>query len=183
MRRFSDKKFYEANEIAQVAYIKYHYEVFIHKIHTILEIKKIAVNDIYGIGLSEKDCTWNNLKNQPKIKNKPISNIIEIYFKSFKNVILHRHLNTHKAYFGDKINDELKSDFSLYTNAEKYNINIGEDIRRMMPKSYIEYRLNKYKKERIEYVNNGIQIAETYVMQFVTILTNDFFVMIMKKNE
>ncbi len=181
MRRFPCKKFYEENDIDQLSYIKYHYEVFIHKIHTILEIKKLAVNEFYKIGLKERDCTWRNLKNQNKIKNTSVSKIIEIYHKTFEHIIKHRHLNTHRAYFADTINDELRIDYSIYKNSKKFNYEVGEDFRRMMPLGFLNYKINEYKKERIDYIKNGTEIAEKYVEQFETILITEFFNIIISK--
>lgn len=54
IRRFSNKSFYNENDIDELDYIKYHNEVFIHKIHTILEIKKLAINKIYKIGVNRQ---------------------------------------------------------------------------------------------------------------------------------
>ena len=182
IRRFPNKKFYEDNEIGQLDYIKYHYEVFIHKIHTILEVKKLAINAIYDIGLKERNCTWKNLKNQKRIKNSAISRIIEFYYKSFEHIIKHRHLNTHRAYFGDKTNDELKTDYSIYKNSEKFGRDVNEIFRRIMPQGVVNYRIREYKKERIEYIKSGTEIADTYVEQFITIILTEFFNKIMDKN-
>jgi len=180
IQRFPNKKFYEENEIDQLAYIKYHYEVFLHKIHTILEIKKLAVNEFYKIGLDEKDCSWKNLKNQPKLKNKPVSTIIEFYFKSFEHIIKHRNLNTHRAFFGDKKNEELSFDYSIYKNAEKYGYDVGEDFRRIIPKTFLNYLIKDYRKEKIDYIKNGTQIAENYIEQFETIILTEFFIKVKK---
>lgn len=182
IRRFPNKKFYEDNEIGQLDYIKYHYEVFIHKIHTILEVKKLAINKFYDIGLKERNCTWKNLKNQKQIKNSAISKIIEFYFKSFEHIIKHRHLNTHRAYFGDKTNDELKTDYSIYKNAEKFGRDVSLNFRRIMPQGVVNYRIKEYKKERIEYIKIGTKIADTYVEQFITIILTEFFNKIINKN-
>ena len=182
IRRFPNKKFYEENDIDQLDYVKYHYEVFLHKIHTILEVKKLAINTFYEIGLKEKDCTWKNLKNQKKIKNSAISKIIEFYFKSFEHIIEHRHLNTHRAYFGDKTNDELKTDYSIYRNSEKLGHEVGENFRRIMPKGYVNYKIKEYRIERIEYIKSGTEIADTYVEQFQTIILTEFFNRIVNKN-
>lgn len=58
-----------------------------HKIHTILEVMKLAVNDIYEINLPPKDCTWDNLKNNPIFKGTKSKLIIEAYFFTFKHII------------------------------------------------------------------------------------------------
>jgi hypothetical protein len=166
IRRYPFKKFYKENEINELDYIKYHYEVFLHKIHTILEVKKLAINDYYNIGLKEKDCTWNNLKNQPKLKNSPLKLIIENYFKTFEHLIEHRNLNTHRAIFADEKNKNLNTDLMLYENAEKYGIELNELILKLKPKFLIEYKIGVYKKEKLEYITSGIEAVEHYVKEF-----------------
>ncbi|WP_157609326.1 Cthe_2314 family HEPN domain-containing protein [Psychroflexus torquis] len=181
IKRFPLKDYYQSNDIDQLDFIKYHFEVFIHKVHTLLEVKKLWVNDFYGIGLKEEDCNWNNLKSYDKIKKSPTSIIIKNYFKSFKHIIKYRHLNTHRAYFQDAKNDELKTDLMIYTQFKKYGLEVGEDFRRSMPEFIVDYRIKKYRSEKIEYINNGIEIAKTYSEQFITIIQTEFFADKMKK--
>ena len=166
IRRYPLKKFYKENEINELDYIKYHYEVFLHKVHTILEIKKLAINKYYNIGLKEKDCTWKNLKNQPKIQKSPLKQIIENYFTSFEHLIEHRNLNTHRAIFVDEQNENLSTDLMLYENAEKYGIELDKQILKFKPKFLIEHKIGIYKKEKLNYINSGIETAEYYVKEF-----------------
>lgn len=175
MRRFPIKDYYEKNDIDQLDFIKYHYEVFLHKIHTLLEVKKLWMNDFYNIGLKEEDCNWNNLKSYPKIQNSPAKFIIEFYFKSFEHLIKFRHLNTHRAFFKDTKNEDLKSDLMIYNGFKKFGIDVGEDFRRIRPKFLVDYQIKKYRKEKQEYVKNGIEIAKTYSEQFITIIQTEFF--------
>lgn len=181
IRRFPNKEYLLENDIDQLSYLKYHYEVFIHKIHTILEVKKLAINDFYKIGLREKDCNWLNLKNQSAITDKPVKKIIENYFKSFEHIILQRNLNTHRAYYGDTKNEELSLDYSIHRNSEKLNYDLGEEYNKIMPKTFLNILIKDYRKEKIEYIKNGTDIAEYYVNQFEIILLNEFFLKIMKK--
>ena len=87
IRRFPLKEYYETNDIDQLDFIKYHYEVFIHKIHTLLEVKKLWMNDFYKIGLKEEDCSWDNLKKYNEIQKSPAKIILDAYYKSFKHII------------------------------------------------------------------------------------------------
>ncbi|MEP6262815.1 MAG: hypothetical protein ABJ092_14660 [Gillisia sp.] len=181
MRRFPIRDYYEKNDIDQLDFIKYHYEVFLHKIHTLLEVKKLWLNDFYNIGLKEEDCNWNNLKSYSKIQKSPAKFIIEFYFKSFEHLIKFRHLNTHRAFFKDTKNEELKSDLMIYNGFKKYGIDVGEDFRRMRPKFLVDYQIKKYRKEKLEYVKNGVEIAKTYSEQFITIIQTEFFANKMEK--
>lgn len=175
IRRFSNKSFYNENDIDELDYIKYHNEVFIHKIHTILEIKKLAINKFYKIGLKEKDCSWKNLKNQPKLKDNPIMKVLEFYFNSFEHIIEHRNLNTHRAQFFDKKNEELKLDNLIYSSSEKSGIDVGDEFKKIMPKPVLNYLIKDYKKEKIAYIKNANNVAEKYVEYFETFILMDFF--------
>lgn len=87
-RRFPIKEYYEKHDIDQLSFIKYHYEVFIHKIHTLLEVKKLWLNSFYNIGLKEEDCNWKNLKKYSKIQESPAKIICSIWSKRNLNSIM-----------------------------------------------------------------------------------------------
>lgn len=176
IRRFPLKNYYESNDIDQLDFIKYHYEVFIHKIHTLSEVKKLWMNDFYEIGLKEKNCKWHILKNYDKIQKSQTKIIIEAYHKSFKNIIDFRHLNTHRAFFQDNKIDDLKSALMIYNGFKKHGMDVGEDFRKIMPKFVVDYRIKKYRKEKLDYIKNGIEIAKTYSEQFITIIQTEFFI-------
>lgn len=174
IRRFSDKKYMEKNEISNLSYIKYHYEVFMHKIHTILEVMKLAVNDIYEIKLPPKDCTWDNLKNNPIFKHTKTKLIIEAYFFTFEHIIKHRHLNTHRAYFGDKTNKDLSVQYNYYRDAEEYGFELQDDPLTPIRKDFLNQKVFRYRKERLKYIEEGTEIAKKYVYDFESILINEF---------
>lgn len=175
MRRFPNRTFYEENNIDQLDHIKYHYEVFIHKIHTILEVKKLAINTLYSIGLKEENCTWDNLKNQKEIKNSRIYRIIEGYFKTFRHIIEHRHLNTHRAHYIDIGNDELKADYFIYQGAKRFGSEVSVRFQKYMPESILKFRIKEYRKDKISHIKNGTEVAEKYFEEFETAMLVEFF--------
>lgn len=175
VRRFPFKTFYEDNDIDQLDFIKYHYEVFIHKIHTILEVKKLWMNDFYKIGLKEKDCNWKNLKSHNKIKKSPLKFVVDNYYNSFEHIIKFRHLNTHRAFFQDTKNEDLKSDLLMYNGFKKFDMEVGEEFKRIRPKFIVNYEIKKYRKEKLEYIQNGTEIAKTYSELFITLILREFF--------
>jgi len=175
IRRFPIKEYYKKNEIDQLEFIKYHYEVFIHKIHTLLEVKKLWLNDFFEIGLKEEDCNWNKLKTYKKIQKSPAYKIIDNYFKSFKHIIEFRHLNTHRAFYMDSDIEFLKIDLQIYNIHEKYKIEIPEYYKTITPRFVVDYQIKKYRKEKLEYIKNGIRIAELYSNQFISIILQEFF--------
>ncbi|OOG65796.1 Cthe_2314 family HEPN domain-containing protein, partial [Flavobacterium sp. A45] len=101
LRRFPLKKIYEDNDITHLDYIKYHTEVFYHKINTLLDLFKIIINKVHELGFSEKKCTWENLTKSEKLKQSMLITVVECYYKSFENVIIARNLNTHRGQFYD----------------------------------------------------------------------------------
>ena len=181
IKRFPLKEYYESNDIDQLDFIKYHYEVFIHKIHTLLEVKKLWLNDFYKIGLKEKDCSWDKLKTYTKIQKSPTKIIVDSYYKTFEHTIQFRHLNTHRAFFQDTKNEELKSDLIIYNGFKKYGIEVGEDFKRIRPKFIVDFQIKKYRKEKLEYIKNGIEVAKIYSEQFITIIQTELFHRLMKK--
>lgn len=181
IRRFPLKEFYEENEIDQLDYIKYHYEVFIHKIHTLLEVKKLWLNDFYNIGLKEEICNWNNLKTHAKIQNSPAKIIIDSYFKTFEHTIKFRHLNAHRAFFKDTKNEDLKSDLIIYNGFKQYGIELGEEFKKIRPKFLIDYQIKKYRKEKLEYIKSGVETAKIYSEKFITIMLTELFHKLMVK--
>ncbi|MFC2186213.1 Cthe_2314 family HEPN domain-containing protein [Fulvivirgaceae bacterium LMO-SS25] len=171
IRRFPVKEYYESNDIDQLDFIKYHFEVFIHKIHTILEVKKLWLNDFYKIGLKEKDCTWDKLKVHSAIQKSPTKLIIESYYKSFQQIITVRHLNTHRAFYNDKKNDDLKSYLMKYNSFKKFGL---DDYESIQPKVLIDYQIKEYRKKKFKYVENGTEIAEAFTIDFITIIPSEF---------
>ncbi|MBN3584814.1 hypothetical protein JYB64_20650 [Algoriphagus aestuarii] len=180
IRRFPIKDYYQKNDIDQLEFIKYHYEVFIHKIHTLLEVKKLWLNDFYEIGLKEEDCNWNKLKTYSKIQMSPAKIIIENYFKSFKHIIEFRHLNTHRAFYMDSDIESIKIDQHIYNVYDKYKIDIPDDYKTIRPRFVVDYQIKKYRKEKLEYIKNGVRIAEIYSHQLITEILKEFFNKILK---
>ena len=143
---------------------------------------KLWLNDFYKIGLNEKDCNWNALKGYSKIQKSPAKIIVDNYYKSFKHTIKLRHLNTHRAFFKDTKKDELKSDLMIYSSYEKYGIDVGDEFRRMVPKSYLNYELKRYRRDMLKNIKEGVDIAKAYSDQFITILQTEFFARKIKEN-
>ncbi len=182
LRRFPNKKFYTENDLDELEYTRYHFEVFTHKIHTILEIKKLLVNEFYDIGLSPKNCNWKNLIKNKNLRNSTSSKMIEFYYKSFEHLIQLRHLNTHRAIFNEEKMEDLRSDLMMYAQCEKFNLDIGEEYRRMRPKVLVDYQVTKYRKDKLRYIQDGRDIARQYSLQFENIILKEFFEKVSKKN-
>lgn len=174
LRRFPLKKFYEDNEISHLDYIKYHTEVFYHKITTLLDLFKIIINRVYELGLSEKKCTWENLIKSEKLKQSMLIKVVECYYKSFESVINARNLNTHRGHFYDSEKDNIEDYMFIYKNSEKFNVEIGNNFKKMMPKFYLEYKLKVYKKDKLKFIQNGNKVAEEYANIFSNVMYVEF---------
>lgn len=174
LRRFPNSKFLKENDIDELTYIKYHIEVLFHKIHTILEIKKLMINEVYEIGLTEKNCSWENLKKERKLKNNIPMIILQNYFKTFKDIIVARHYNTHRGYYYDEKEIDIGAALNIYKLSEELNIEIGEDLKRIMPKFYLKYKLKKFKNEKVVYVKGAIEATTYYKNEFVKYILKDY---------
>ncbi|KAF2082055.1 Cthe_2314 family HEPN domain-containing protein [Flavobacterium sharifuzzamanii] len=174
LRRFPLKKFYEENEISHLDYIKYHTEVFYHKCNTLLDLFKLFTNEVYELGYSERKCTWGNLMKSEAVKDSLSLKVIEYYHKSFEHIIKARNLNTHRGIFKDSEKDDIEAPMMIYKNSEKFNMELGDDFRRMMPKFLLEYKLKKYKNERLLYIKSGNNSAEQYINIFINVTIPEF---------
>lgn len=174
LRRFPLKKFYEENEISHLDYIKYHTEVFYHKCNTLLDLFKLFTNEVYELGYSERKCTWGNLMKSEVVKDSLSIKVIEYYHKSFEHIIKARNLNTHRGIFKDSEKDDIEAPMMIYKNSEKFNMELGDDFRRMMPKFILEYKLKKYKNERLLYIKSGNNAAEQYINIFMNVTIPEF---------
>lgn len=174
IRRFPNRKYYEENDLDQLAFIKYHYEVFLHKIHTLLEVYKLWLNDFYEIGLKHKDCSWNNLKNHPKVKESKAKMILEAYHETFKYAIKHRHLNTHQAYYYDNEMDKLKSVFDLYKGYRRFGLEMDDEFSRFYPEFILEINIKNYRKKRLIRIDEGIKAARYYSNWLIQIILTEY---------
>ncbi|WP_289658335.1 Cthe_2314 family HEPN domain-containing protein [Flavobacterium panacagri] len=174
LRRFPLKKFYEENEISHLDYIKYHTEVFYHKSNTLLDLFKLFTNEVYELGYSEKKCTWNNLMKSEAVKDSLSIKVIEYYHKSFEHIIEARNLNTHRGIFKDSKKDDIEAPMMIYKNSEKFNLELNEVFRKMMPKFLLEYKIKKYKNERLLFIKSGNNAAEQYINFFMNVTLPEF---------
>lgn len=174
LRRLPLKKFYEENEISHLDYIKYHTEVFFHKSNTLLDLFKLFTNEVYELGYSEKRCTWGNLMKSEVVKDSLSIKVIEYYHKSFEHIIKARNLNTHRGIFKDSEKDDIEAPMMIYRNSEKFNMKLGDGFRKMVPKFLLEYKLKKYKNERLLYIKSGNNAAEQYINFFMNVTIPEF---------
>ncbi|MBF9254785.1 hypothetical protein I2I11_15885 [Pontibacter sp. 172403-2] len=153
IKRFSDKSYLISNGINQLRYIQYHYEVFAHKIHTILELMKLMINEVFNLGIHPKDCSWENIRKRKELKSYKGINILNAFYVKFKNIINLRHANTHRGIFIDSEMDELSGPLFLYEASEKFDLDMDE-YRKVYPKHLLDYQIKKYRKSKVEIINS-----------------------------
>jgi hypothetical protein len=175
LRRFPSKKFYSDNGIGELEYIQYHTEVLFHKIHTISEIMKLLVNEVYCLEIRRKDCNWKRLT-QKLPKETPCLIEIENYYETFKEYIDYRHLNTHRGIYIDDEKDSIEKDYGLgiYLIAKSLNYELDDDFKKAFPKVLIDYKIRTLKKERIQFVNEIQNKINKNLKSFLTTLNEEF---------
>lgn len=175
LKRFPSKKYYESNGITELNYVQYHFEVFLHKIHTVLELKKLLLNAVYELGIPEKDCSWDKMKNIDLIKKSKAYPILNSYFSYFKSLIEARHFNTHRAVFIDSDKDNLSSDLFIYNSMKLLNLQLGDEFKGMIPQVILNRRIKIYRNERLKFVQQMRLKVEEYVRNFFNSIADDFF--------
>jgi hypothetical protein len=174
LRRFPNKKYYEQNDIDKLVYSQYHIEVFMHKIHTILELMKLMLNAVYELGIPEEDCSWNRLKDIDEIKNSKSYPILNSYYSKFRLIIEARHLNTHLAIFNDAKKDRLDVSRQIYDGYEKLSLELDDDYKQAMPKWILDWEIKDYRKEKLKLVMDSREVAEEYAKIFFESIADDF---------
>ena len=174
IRRFPQKKYLEENNINQLAYIQYHTEVLAHKVHTVLEIMKLLVNEVYKLGIAKKKCSWINLI-EAVDKEIPPMKLIARYYSTFKNLIELRNLNTHRGYFIDKSKNEIELKFGLSLHDLNKNNKVKTDLElsKLFPKYLIKYKIKEHRKQRLNYVKTTRTTIIKLVQKFLTTLESE----------
>ena len=167
LKRFPTRKFYEENEITELDYIKYHLEVFFHKVATGSDLLKLLVNVLFELNICNKKCNTKSLKEKiPSKYSLQFIGLIEAYDESFKNIKFFRHKNSHEAKFYDDKFDRLEIYDRLYRNNKKYDLNT-EELQFLMPEGYLDFSIKELRKDKIEWVKNAIDVYETYIDRII----------------
>lgn len=148
------------SKITPVRCINYHLEVFYHKIHTILEVFKLATNSIFEFGLSEKQCSLGNLKNKKNEESICVFDVIDRYHRSFEKMINVRHLNTHRAISVNPASDDIDVLIIIRQN------NLVDSLPPFFS-NMVNCQIESHKQEKISTLVNCVQIAKLYVEEFL----------------
>ncbi len=175
VRRFPNRKFYHQNGIGELDYIQYHTEILIHKIHTIMEIMKLIVNEVYCLKIEKRNCNWRNLTKKLS-KETPCLLIIDSYLKTFKNYIDLRHINTHRGIYQDKGKEEIEMDYGLdlYLMSDSLGYELDDKFKTTFPKFLIDYKTKELKRQRIKFIIKTEEIINGKLKIFLTSLNEEF---------
>ena len=170
INKMPPKKYIYSFEINELDYIKYHHEVFIHKIHTVLEIMKLLSNEILNLELSEKECDWAHLIKQKNFRESKLKRIIELYYSGFKSIIEHRHLNTHRGIYQDEKRDNLDTTLFIYQFHEKYGetykLELSKDFENSFPRRLLDYEIRSYKSGKLK----EIEKLENVILKYIKLI-------------
>jgi CRISPR/Cas system-associated protein endoribonuclease Cas2 len=173
LRVYPNAKYLAKNNIDKLEYIKYHTEVFFHKIYTIVEVQRLLLNQVYVLGLSEKQCSWNRIKKELGSKNLRALDVVEKYYDSFEHIIEARHLNTHRAIYNDADTDDFSGGLFIYKSFEQLNKEVDDEFKKRSPKAFLEYELKIYRKDRVNFIKQSKIAAISYIDALVNYVLID----------
>lgn len=174
LRVYPNAQYLTKHNIDKLEYIKYHTEVFFHKINTIVEVQKLLLNQVYVLGLSEEQCSWTRIKKKLGDVNLSALDVVEKYYEAFEHIIDARHKNTHRAIYKDSSDT---ADFSagllIYKTFESHNEEVDDDFKKIAPKYFLEYELKMYRKERVNFIKQSKIAAISYIDAFINYILID----------
>jgi hypothetical protein len=161
------KSYRKKHDISELDYIRLHYEVFIHKIHTVCELMKFIANEVLNIQLSHKDCNWANLIKNKEFNNSKCRKIIQEYYDDFKDLIESRHRNSHRGIYDDEKMDQVSAEYLIYSHENKFEAKISDEFKEMFPYFIVRYKVRKYKRHKLKEIAKYEQIIFKHVYNFL----------------
>ena len=170
LNRYPFRKYYFEKGISQLDYIQYHTETLFHKVHTVLEIMKLLLNEVCQLEIPPKDCSWIALLKKMK-KTDPSMECLDRYFNAFQHLIELRHRNTHRGYYEDNDKERIDVNYGLMLYKEEINgYEIDREIKKKLPIEMINHLLKKHKETRVKLVEKVIVENEKQLTAFLATL-------------
>ena len=167
LRRIPSKKFYEENEISELYYVKYHLEVFFHKVATGSDLLKLLVNVLFELNIENRNCNMDKLKKKlPDEHHQNFIKLIEAYDKTFETIKFLRNKNSHEAKFYDDEFERLAMIDNLYRNSKKFDMET-ESLNLIMPVGYLEFKIKEWRKGKVEWITEAINAYEKYIDKII----------------
>lgn len=180
INRYPFRQYYLEQGISQLEYVQYHTEVLFHKVHTILEIMRLLVNEVYQLSIPSKECSWISLCKKLR-KNESPMKCLELYFKAFENLIDLRHLNSHRGYYEDEEKDKIDLEYGLFFYKEEYNgYTMDQEFKAKIPIGLINLHLKEHKKRKVKLVDMAIIENEKHLTKFLSSLLIQYELQLLK---
>lgn len=167
LRRIPNKKFYEENEISELDYVKYHLEVFFHKVATGSDLLKLLVNVVFELDIPNRSCNMKSLqKKLPEKHHQSFLKLIDAYDETFKSIKFFRHKSSHEGKFYDDEFDRLYMFDDLYRNSKKFDLET-ESLIVLMPEFLLEFKIKELRKDKIKWITDAIDAYEKYIDKII----------------
>jgi hypothetical protein len=181
LNRYPLRRYYFEKGISQLEYIQYHTEVLFHKVHTILEIMKLLINEVYQLDIAPKDCSWITLTKKISRKTGPMKNL-DLYYKTFEDLIDRRHSNTHRGHYEDQEKDDIDLKYGLaFYRLEMEGHRIDEEMKDSLSMPLINQMLREHKKKRVELIDTCMKENERLLTAFLESLFDEYQKQILNK--
>ncbi len=124
IKRFRQSKLFLKQNITQDIWIEYHYSIHLLTIVSIMDLALILTNEVYRIGLREKDCNYDTILKNYWIKDSQVAIVLKDLDKKVQNYRNPRNTLVHHGE-SPKLNKILKSNLydrlKLITFAQHYS--------------------------------------------------------------
>lgn len=167
LRRIPDKTFYEKNKISELDYVKYHLEVFFHKVSTGSDLLKLLVNIVFELDIPNRSCNMKSLqKKLPQEHHQSFLKLIDAYDETFKSIKFFRNKSSHEGKFYDEEFDKLNMIDRLYRNSKKFEMET-ESLNVLMPEFLLEFKIKELRKEKMKWITDAIDAYEKYIDKII----------------
>lgn len=173
IKRMPPKSYLARHEMNAVKYWAYQYETFLHRVSTVRDLMQLVANEAFQVGLTPKDCNWENLKKSPTFSMSKMRGVMDSFYTELR---AHIDLRNQVAHEG-----EIKRSRMGYLDAEISTIermrgtarfnSLPEDIQRYYHPVHVKYRVREFKKELLDEIDATEQIVLHHLKLFLESLT------------
>ena len=158
------QEFCTNKEIKEVDYYQYHFENFLVRLFSILDLCAKLGNELYKLGLSEKECNWYKFTHHSEITGKACCTALLSYANYLDKLKQDRHQIIHS---GGYKSQEIESIETRIFNSDLIPI---ADVLQDWFNVQKEEELNRLS----DYINNKIENTLNYVFTFLDSMKPDF---------
>lgn len=153
MKRFYGKAYFEKQGIDISSYSIYHSDMLYYKIATIKDLYFKMVNSLCELNLTQKNCTWKNLKKMKETINNPrFFQLIKDNYECFFQIIEYRrNKSAHEGIINHKAFKAIELNINITRAVSGLSIPPPDSLKDMLitPGSFLDYRLKESRKSFI----------------------------------